>query len=408
MTIYDVFNLYYIRDFPIPFEKFQEIGWTENKFVKYLSICEKIRAAGILLDDYFKNNSPHFSDILKNSIDRYYENLTNLILEDDVKPNENYRIDAQFVVANIKMFGFSDFDKYLYLDSDSFRCFIEYAISRTINQKPMVLFDENEITLDDLNSDLIYFLLKQAEFQNYNDDEKPNFNSYSELLKWHIRRNEYNLLYLTSDTSQCENILEKRIAECRELIKEKMESSVFSFKDHILYVHKGNIVCQRNSHSIICVQAKIPTTDDTFVTLNANFCCDCKRFFVNYYEYQQCMKLNHALIGKFQFTKSGNYYDGFNIRNPESLLKLCGYDVSQATGLTTKGRQKILQSIMTNGILKKHELINYLILFITANGKRTGNEIACQKWEDDLTFVRNYNMVRQPISYIKEIKKYGK
>ncbi len=56
--------------------------------------------------------------------------------------------------------------------------------------------------------------------------------------------------------------------------------------------------------------------------------------------------------------------------------------------------------------LKKQEIINYLELFIKTNGSKFGMNNAVSKWQNDLNFVREYNMEWQDDFDIDEVRRY--
>ena len=74
----------------------------------------------------------------------------------------------------------------------------------------------------------------------------------------------------------------------------------------------------------------------------------------------------------------------------ESILHICGYNVSREYDYTDQQRQRILAIIIDKKLLKKEKIINYLkfYLFISKNvpNKRT----AVSKWTKDLLFVETY------------------
>ena len=78
-----------------------------------------------------------------------------------------------------------------------------------------------------------------------------------------------------------------------------------------------------------------------------------------------------------------------NLRE-ESLLHQLGYNVSQTDGLSSDQRQHILSMIMEAGIMKPSQIITLLKGFISRNGNQLGNELAREKWEEDLEYIFNY------------------
>ena len=138
-------------------------------------------------------------------------------------------------------------------------------------------------------------------------------------------------------------------------------------------------------------------------------CDDCKINFISYKEWEYYTKFYGNMIADFRWVnKSGEFQDklDLDLEHNRSLLYLCGYNVNASIGLKASERQKILKQIMDKGVLDKHEVINYLIYFITTDGNIQNHELARAKWEEDLSFVRDYNLQEQKEVEIYEVKKY--
>ena len=191
-------------------------------------------------------------------------------------------------------------------------------------------------------------------------------------------------------------------------IDELSGDSVFDAQDSCLYVYKGFIKCLRDHHDIICVNAQIPNAYGKTVSLNVNYCSDCKRFFISYEEYSHYLKQYGTLLIKIILLQNDDYTDYDNNLAAASPLKLCGYSVSMEAGLTTVARQNLLTTVIHNGIMKKSEVIRYLNWFITMQGSKFGNEIAKMKWEQDLRFVRELDCDTQSDHVINNLSIYGK
>ena len=154
------------------------------------------------------------------------------------------------------------------------------------------------------------------------------------------------------------------------------------------------------------VNAKLLTKNGKPIYLNVNYCKDCKQFFISYSEYLHYRAMYGVLIAKIVMISNGEYSSDIDYLAAESPLKLCGYSVSQAEGLTTQARQDLLRELIELDIIKKTEVIRYLSWFIQMNGQKFGNEIARSKWESDLDYVRGLNTTKQDTHLIAEIKPY--
>lgn len=173
----------------------------------------------------------------------------------------------------------------------------------------------------------------------------------------------------------------------------------------ILYIYKGNIKCHTQNHSIIQTTAILHGKTDNEISINVEYCKDCKKYLLEYSLYERYRNRYGVLIGNLRMVVNGNF-DGEYDLALESPLKLSGYNVGQKEGLTTRERHYILAKIVYDGIMSKGDVIRYLSYFIRMNGARRGNELAVEKWQSDLEFIESYNMNLQPQVYISSIEKY--
>jgi exoribonuclease II len=90
----------------------------------------------------------------------------------------------------------------------------------------------------------------------------------------------------------------------------------------------------------------------------------------------------------------------------ESPLMMCGYTVRESDGLTSKERQLILANIIDRKILSKPRVIDYLQFFVSWRDGNPNMRNACDKWREDLTFVRNYKMDTQRRFSIRSVQRY--
>ena len=176
-------------------------------------------------------------------------------------------------------------------------------------------------------------------------------------------------------------------------------------KDSILYIYKGNIRCHRYAHNIIQATAVLHDKTDNEILLNVEYCEGCKKFLLEYTVFQEYRNRYGVIIGNFRMATQSSFVGEYNIAQ-ESPLMLSGYNVSQRDGHTSSIRHYILARIIHDGIMSKGEVVRYLSYFIRKNGAKQGNEVALDKWKEDLMFVQQYNINIQPKTIISGIQKY--
>ena len=210
------------------------------------------------------------------------------------------------------------------------------------------------------------------------------------------------LLQLTNELMNDVHELRKNVEECEK----KVNLKTFHIHD-ILYIYKGNIICHRNNHNIIQVTAILHNQTDKEITLNVEYCTQCKKFFLDYTAFEQYRERYGALIGNLRLITNGEFTGSYELAQ-ESPLHIIGYNVGQNDDFSQSERQYILARVLHNKIMSKGEVIKYLTFFIRRNGAKAGNELALSKWKADLAFVQEYDINIQPRAIISEIKKYGK
>ena len=160
-----------------------------------------------------------------------------------------------------------------------------------------------------------------------------------------------------------------------------------------------------NHHPIQSVTAIVPTLDGNPAKININYCADCRKYFISYDEYTYYLKLYRFIALPFQHTDAPRGSSLSNLKQ-YSPLSLCGYSVDASRGFTDAERQGILARMILFTPISKWEIMDYLNGFIALGRKNHGKELAVSKWERDLEFVRNFNIDRQRIVRIDEIKRW--
>lgn len=180
----------------------------------------------------------------------------------------------------------------------------------------------------------------------------------------------------------------------------------FDGPEHVLYVSKGTLSCERKGHSVESVTGSIVTLKGRLVDINVNYCSSCRRYFIGQREYEHYRDQYGPILGNFSFPASPQSGSGSAVLSKESPLMMCGYNVRESDGLSSDERQLILSNMIDRRILSKPRIIEYLQFFI---GWREGNPSmrnACDKWREDLAFVRAYRMDTQRRFSIGAVRRY--
>ena len=204
-----------------------------------------------------------------------------------------------------------------------------------------------------------------------------------------------------------------RVSYCYDsvamIVEDGTHDNIFShFPDDTLYIHKGQIVCQKHHHRIEQATAVLTDKNGKDIELNVNHCLDCNKFFLDYNIYLRYRERYGTILGNIRMIKNGDFTDdGYDLAD-ESPLRLCGYSVSQKAALSQAERQTIIESCIKNGAMTKEGVIRLLNWFIEVNGAKKGNELAFQKWCRDLDFVLAYNTPRQNKYRITKVERYNR
>lgn len=184
----------------------------------------------------------------------------------------------------------------------------------------------------------------------------------------------------------------------RKISIQKLEIS-FDDNNHILYIGRGTTQCRTKKHQIIPVTGILSNLRGKPIKINIAYCKQCCRYFISTDEFRHYQDLYGALLGNVRLE---NYYaeNQSNI-GPygnlacESVLKLFGYSVSQSEDLSDYERHLILSNLMNRKIIEKTHILEYLHFFINTSVGRRNMSLAREKWEDDMDWVRDYEIDTQ-------------
>lgn len=154
----------------------------------------------------------------------------------------------------------------------------------------------------------------------------------------------------------------------------------------IIYVYNSlNNACYKNDHDVevVTLVSKDVVTEKK-VKVNAYYCRDCKRYFIDYDAVKEWMKSKIAPAIRIS-VENVTLVD----LNPISQLMIYGYTVKKGV-LTEKERHNVLKRVIDQGLMTRQEIIVNIQSKIDFNGKKAGNNEAKRKWEKDIDFVHHY------------------
>lgn len=173
-----------------------------------------------------------------------------------------------------------------------------------------------------------------------------------------------------------------------DLSKVKIE-----FRDFV--VRRSVFQCKKSGHNlrnitgIVKIMNKVGGTEE--VSVPAGHCPMCNRYFIMEDTYQS-LKFKGTILCRMSdertyLSSSSDEFDTSGMAQ-RSVLKQCGYSVSENSYLTSDGRKKLLCMIIDNGILDNTTVISYLRWFIRTREGQAGLQNAIEKWRSDLNFIR--------------------
>ena len=173
-----------------------------------------------------------------------------------------------------------------------------------------------------------------------------------------------------------------------DLSKVKIE-----FRDFV--VRRSVFQCKKSGHNlrnitgIVKIMNKAGGTEE--VSVPAGHCPMCNRYFIMEDTYQS-LKFKGTILCRVSdertyLSSSSDEFDTSGMAQ-RSVLKQCGYSVSENSYLTSDGRKKLLCMIIDNGILDNTTVISYLRWFIRTREGQAGLQNAVEKWRSDLNFIR--------------------
>lgn len=139
---------------------------------------------------------------------------------------------------------------------------------------------------------------------------------------------------------------------------------------------------------VYCANRVEPVYIDVYYSKRQN------KYFINEESYRQYrMRYGLPYVHLVADEYDGDMDYG-NLRK-NSELNLYGYTVAKTAEMSTGERQRLLQQLMDNGLMSKHQIVNHLEWLIHRQSGRVKMEDACDCWREDLRFVNSYRLNAQ-------------
>ena len=231
--------------------------------------------------------------------------------------------------------------------------------------------------------------------------EKKSPDFFDKQEQWFFQRVELDSERerLEDCLSIVENELQRFPNDIETSKPETTEPVVPEFKPNtVLHVYIGENVCHKEGHNIVQTTVNLMGRNSSIAKTKVEYCTKCNKFIISEQSYEKQKNMFGVMIGNFREVTNGDITGNFDLAL-ESPLKRCGYNVGLKEELASSTRQYILGTIIRNGIMRKSEVISYLEYFIKMQGSKAGNEIALQKWKEDLAYLRGHNNISQPDSH---------
>ena len=163
---------------------------------------------------------------------------------------------------------------------------------------------------------------------------------------------------------------------------------IYKFKESdTLTVFGDEDTCREAGHLL----KKITVDFSFYGKANKQFtiqrCSHCKQFRISLSDLLHMFESYGVPRGKIAYENdTAGDFSGFA---DASVFYNMGYTVSQSVGLHASERQSILKCAIDAGKASKYEVMSFLKRRMNINGMKAGNELAFQKWKEDLEYIRS-------------------
>lgn len=163
-----------------------------------------------------------------------------------------------------------------------------------------------------------------------------------------------------------------------------------------LIVRCNSFYCNAN-HQLIDIAAQVEVCNMKGVMvpclIPAAYCISCDEYYILENTYQELKNrgiIMCQIMTRKEYQEAGRFGNDTGKWKDKSPLKIFGYSVSQADGLSDVQRQAILESLIDYKIMTKDRVLSYLDFIIKINGYKY--DLAMGKWMEDREYISSYEI----------------
>ena len=134
------------------------------------------------------------------------------------------------------------------------------------------------------------------------------------------------------------------------------------------------------------------------------YCSECNRYYCFNEDYKEMLKHGTPLCAVYNESDISNKktVKPFCYKS-QSVLNAMGYSVGMELNLPAEERQQILGIALQNKTIEIHDLISFLNWLIQTRKTQSKYEVAISKWQEDLQFVKKFELEEREKVNIKGI-----
>ena len=166
-------------------------------------------------------------------------------------------------------------------------------------------------------------------------------------------------------------------------------NSITEAKELYVYKQKGIYDNPENGYELVDAKLYFPQKRQA-IKVAVYYQASQSKFFMNEESFVPLVRAHGLPNVSLHFTEdTGSDTIWAGKFSEQSKLKMLGYNVQQAEGMTAGERQNLLSSIIRSGQMTDAEVTNHLEMLIHLNSGKTNMVNACGSWREDLEFVQN-------------------